>query len=61
MYISLVMIEKSSSRNFCIFLVPGLRMKLPGQPGQATHYKFNVNELRELAKSAHQVDAGQGW
>ena len=55
------MITKSSSLNFYLFILPGLRMKLPGSPEQATHYKFNVNELRELAKSAHQVDAEQGW
>ena len=34
-------------------------MKLPGRPGVATEYKFNVDELRQLAKTAHQVeDAG---
>ena len=32
-------------------------MKLAQKPGEETVYKFNVNELRELAKTAHQVDA----
>ena len=42
-----------------LFFVPGLVMKLPGRPGVATEYKFNVNELRQLAKTAHQIeDAG---
>ena len=32
-------------------------MKLQHEPGKESVYKFNVNELRELAKTAHQVDA----
>ena len=32
-------------------------MKLAQKPGEETVYKFNVNELRELAKTAHQADA----
>jgi len=34
-----------------------LHMKLAQKPGEETVYKFNVNELRQLAKTAHQVDA----
>merc|ERR1719234_2045312 len=34
-----------------------LHMKLKQKPGEVTVYKFNVNELRQLAKTAHQVDA----
>jgi len=33
-----------------------LHMKLAQKPGEETVYKFNVNELRQLAKTAHQVD-----
>jgi len=36
-----------------------LHMKLAQKPGEETVYKFKVNELRELAKTAHQVDARQ--
>ena len=32
-------------------------MKLAQKPGEETVYKFKVNELRELAKTAHQVNA----
>jgi len=34
-----------------------LHMKLAQKPGEETVYKFKVNELRELAKTAHQVNA----
>merc|ERR1719234_722579 len=33
-----------------------LHMKLAQKPGEETVYKFNVKELRQLAKTAHQVD-----
>ena len=35
-------------------------MKLAQKPGEETVYKFNVNELRELAKTAHQVKDEEG-
>merc|ERR1712179_636600 len=34
-----------------------LHMKLAQKPGEESVYKFNVNELRKLAKTAHQVDS----
>ena len=34
-------------------------MKLAQKPGEETVYKFNVNELRQLAKTAHQEDSPQ--
>ena len=44
-----------------LFFVPGLVMKLPGRPGVATEYKFNVDELRQLAKTAHQIEDAGTW
>ena len=38
-----------------------LHMKLAQKPGEETVYKFNVNELRQLAKTAHQVDTKRRW
>jgi len=34
-----------------------LHMKLAQKPGEESVYKFKVDELRQLAKTAHQVDA----